>query len=139
MPTGSPAHARPSSPGSNPEPITVGMPAAVAISAAATFERIPPEPSGDVAEPIDSASSSDGSSIEDTRRADGSTRGSAVSSPGVEVSSNSSEASTSTATCAARKSLSPKEISSVVVVSFSLMTGTIRHSTSLRSVRRAFR
>jgi hypothetical protein len=33
--------------------------------------------------------------------------------------------------------LSPKEISSVVVVSFSLITGTIRHSSSLRSVRRA--
>ena len=62
-----------------------------------------------------------------------------MNNPAVEVSSSSSDASTSTATCAARKSLSPKEISSVVVVSFSLMTGTIRHSTSLRSVRRAFR
>ena len=115
------------------------MPAAVAISAAATFERMPPEPSGDVAAPIDSASSSAGSSTDVTSRADGSTRGSAVNRPGVEVSSSSSDASTSTATCAARKSLSPKEISSVVVVSFSLMTGTIRHSTSLRSVRRALR
>ena len=115
------------------------MPAAVAISAAATFERIPPEPSGDVAEPIDSAASSAGSATVETSVADGSTRGSAVNSPGVEVSSSSSDASTSTATCAARKSLSPKEISSVVVVSFSLITGTIRHSTSLRSVRRAFR
>ena len=119
--------------------MTVGIPAAVAISAAATFERIPPEPSGDVAEPIESEASSDGSSTDVTSRADGSTRGSAVSSPGVEVSSSSSDASTRTATWAARKSLSPKEISSVVVVSFSLMTGTIRHSTSLRSVRRAFR
>ena len=116
------------------------MPAAVAISAAATFERIPPEPSGDVADADRQApSSSAGSSTVETSRADGSTRGSAVNSPGVEVSSSSSDASTSTATCAARKSLSPKEISSVVVVSFSLMTGTIRHSTSLRSVRRAFR
>ena len=127
------------SPGSKPEPITVGIPAAVAISAAATFERIPPEPSGDVAEPIDSASSSAGSLTAETSCAEGSTRGSAVSRPGVEVSRSSRDASTSTATCAARKSLSPKEISSVVVVSFSLMTGTIRQSTSLRSVRRAFR
>ena len=119
--------------------MTVGMPAAVAISAAATFERMPPDPSGEVAEPIDSASSSEGSETNETSSAEGSTRGSAVRSPGVEVSSSSSEASTSTATWAARKSLSPKEISSVVVVSFSLMTGTIRQSTSLRSVRRALR
>ena len=115
------------------------MPAAVAISAAATFERIPPEPSGDVVEEIESAESSAGSDTVSTSRADGSERGSPVNSPAVDVSNNSSDASTSTATCAARKSLSPKEISSVVVVSFSLMTGTIRHSTSLRSVRRAFR
>ncbi len=139
VPAVSPAHARASSPGSKPDPITVGIPAADAISAAATFERIPPEPSGDVAEPIDSASSSAGSPTEETSCADGSTRGSAVISPDVLVSSSSSDASTRTATWAARKSLSPKEISSVVVVSFSLMTGTIRHSTSLRSVRRALR
>jgi hypothetical protein len=43
------------------------------------------------------------------------------------------------ATCAARKSLSPNEMSSVVVVSFSLMTGTTRHSSRRRSVRRALR
>ena len=43
------------------------------------------------------------------------------------------------ATWAARKSLSPKEISSVVVVSFSLMTGTTRQSSSRRSVWRALR
>ena len=47
------------------------MPAAVAISAAATFERIPPEPSGDVAEPIDNASSSAGSDTAETSRAVG--------------------------------------------------------------------
>ena len=43
------------------------------------------------------------------------------------------------ATCAARKSLSPKEISSVVVVSFSLMTGTTLQSSSRRRVWRALR
>ena len=88
---------------------------------------------------IDSASSSAGSLTDSTSRAEASDRGSAVNRPDVLVSSNSSDASTSTATCAARKSLSPNEISSVVVVSFSLMTGTIRHSTSLRRVRRALR
>ena len=55
------------------------------------------------------------------------------------VSSTSSSAPTSIATCAARKSLSPKEISSVAVVSFSLITGTTRQSSSLRSVCRALR
>ena len=33
--------------GVSPLAITVGIPAAVAISAATTFERIPPEPSGE--------------------------------------------------------------------------------------------
>ena len=32
--------------------MTAGIPAAVAISAATTFERIPPEPSGEVVWPI---------------------------------------------------------------------------------------
>ena len=41
--------ARAITPGSSPEAMTVAMPAAVAISAATTFERMPPEPSGDVA------------------------------------------------------------------------------------------
>ena len=47
------------------------------------------------------------------------------------VSRISSSAPTSTATWAARKSLSPKEISSVAVVSFSLITGSTRHSSSV--------
>ena len=37
--------------------VRAGMPAAVAISAATTFERMPPDPSGDVDTPIDSSSS----------------------------------------------------------------------------------
>ena len=48
------------------------------------------------------------------------------------VSRISSSAPTSTATWAARKSLSPKEISSVAVVSFSLITGSTRHSEQRR-------
>ena len=48
------------------------------------------------------------------------------------VSRTSSSAPTSTATWAARKSLSPKEISSVAVVSFSLITGSTRQSSSVR-------
>ena len=48
------------------------------------------------------------------------------------VSSTSCSAPIRTATWAARKSLSPKEISSVAVVSFSLMTGSTRQSSSVR-------
>ena len=55
------------------------------------------------------------------------------------VSSTSRSAPTSIATCAARKSLSPKEISSVAVVSFSFTTATARQSSSFLSVCRAFR
>jgi hypothetical protein len=52
----------------------------------------------------------------------------------VSVSRSSSDASSRIATCAARKSLSPNEISSVVVVSFSLITGTTSQASSRRSV-----
>ena len=139
VPTASPAHARGTTPGSKPEPITVGMPAAVAISAATTFERIPPDPSGEEAWPIWSSRSAAGSSTTRTSSAPASRRGSAVCRPSMSVSSTSSSAPSSTATWAARKSLSPKEISSVVVVSFSLITGTTRQSSSFCSVRRALR
>ena len=44
-------------PGASPLVITVSMPAAVAISAATTFERIPPEPSGEPAWPMSRLSS----------------------------------------------------------------------------------
>jgi hypothetical protein len=57
----------------------------------------------------------------------------------VSVSSTSWSAPIRIATCAARKSLSPKEISSVVVVSFSLITGRTRQRSSVWSVWRAFR
>ena len=78
VPTRSPAHARGSDPGTIPLAITAGIPAAVAISAAMTFERIPPEPSGDSSCPIWSASSSAGSVTSSTSRASGSLRGFAV-------------------------------------------------------------
>ena len=139
VPTVSPAHARATTPGSKPEPITVGMPAAVAISAATTFERIPPDPSGEEAEAD--------LELAQRRRVLDHATSSAPALParvrGVQaavlVSSSSSSAPSSTATWAARKSLSPNEISSVVVVSFSLITGTTRQSSSFCSVRRALR
>ena len=119
--------------------MAAGMPAAVAISEATTFERMPPEPSAEVSLPIDNSSSAENVTTSGTRTAVGSRRGSAVKSPSVTVSSTSRSAPRRIATWAARKSLSPKEISSVVVVSFSLMTGTIRQSSRRRSVWRTLR
>ena len=126
-------------PPSSPLPITVGIPAAVAISAATTLDRMPPEPSGDVAWPMSSPSSSANSATEEISCAPELVRGSAVNTPSASVSITSRSAPSRIATCAARKSLLPKEISSVVVVSFSLITGTTRHSSSLRRVWRALR
>jgi hypothetical protein len=139
VPEGWPARARRTDSRSIPLVITAGMPAAVAISAATTFERIPPEPSGERETPIWSGSSSARSRTSSTSAASGSLRGSEVWSPPVSVRSTSSSAPTRIATCAARKSLSPNEISSVVVVSFSLITGTTRHRSRVSSVWRAFR
>ena len=139
VPAGSPRRASETASGSTPEAITAGIPAAVAISAATTFERMPPDPIGELDTPISSASSASNSETSLISSAFGSCRGSAVNSPSVSVKTSSSSACSRIATCAARKSLSPNEISSVVVVSFSLITGTIRQSSSLRSVWRALR
>ena len=119
--------------------MTAGIPAAVVISAATTFERIPPEPSGDVVWPMSMAARLEKSSTSSTSAADASVRGSAVNRPSMSVSRTSRSAPMRIATWAARKSLSPKEISSVVVVSFSLMTGTTLQSSSRRRVWRALR
>ena len=126
-------------PGVSPLAITMGIPAAVAISAATTLERIPPEPSGEAVVPdVERVERAEVGDLGDQLRR-GSRRGSAVNTPSASVSSSSSSAPSRIATWAARKSLLPNEISSVVVVSFSLMTGTTRQSSSLRSVWRALR
>ena len=77
MPVGAPASAFAISSRSVPSAIVTGIPAAVAISAATTFERIPPEPSGDVDTPMSSPSSASTALTSSTSRADGSRRGSA--------------------------------------------------------------
>jgi hypothetical protein len=100
---------------------------------------MPPRPKGEVCSPISKASSSAASETSAISSAASSWRGSAVWTPAVLVSSTSSRASSMIATCAARKSLSPKVISSVAVVSFSFTTGTARQASSRASVWRAFR
>jgi hypothetical protein len=52
VPTASPPAAAASVPGAVPSQITTRMPAALAISAAATLLRIPPEPNAEVRWPI---------------------------------------------------------------------------------------
>ncbi|MCY1563296.1 hypothetical protein D9M68_1008380 [compost metagenome] len=59
--------------------------------------------------------------------------------PSRSVRITSRSASTRLATRAARVSLSPKRISSVTTVSFSLITGMAPSSTRVRRVLRAFR
>ena len=139
MPTASPPAAASSDPGRVPSQITLGIPASLAISAAATLLRIPPEPKAEVRSPISISPSSEKSSTSSTGAASGSALGSALWRPSTLESRTSSRASSRIATWAARKSLSPKLISSVAVVSFSLTTGTTPHSISRRSVCRAFR
>ena len=139
VPTAAPPAAAAIVPGSRPLAITVGIPAAVAISAATTLERIPPEPRGDAVCPMSRGSRALKSVTSVTSCAEGSRCGSAVNTPPASVSRRSRSAPSRIATWAARKSLLPNEISSVVVVSFSLITGTTRHSSSLRSVWRALR
>ena len=123
-----------------PSQITLGIPASLAISAAATLLRIPPEPKAEVRSPISAMpSSSEKSPTSGSGWRPGRRRGSALWRPSTLESSTSSRASSRIATCAARKSLSPKLISSVAVVSFSLTTGTTPQAISRRRVRRAFR
>ena len=117
----------------------MGIPAAVAISAATTFERMPPEPSGEVVWPISSSSSASKSLTSLTMLRVGVQPRIGREQPVDVGQQDQLIGGHSTATWAARKSLSPKEISSVAVVSFSLMTGSTRHSSSVVSVWRALR
>ena len=139
VPTAPPAAAVASVPGVVPLQITAGIPASLAISAAATLLRMPPEPKAEVRSPIASAARAEKSVTAGISSAAGSSAGSALSRPSMLVSRTSSRASSSSATWAARKSLSPKLISSVAVVSFSLITGTTPQATRRRRVCRAFR
>ena len=82
VPTSSPAAAAVRTPGTRPLAITVGIPAAVAISAATTLDRIPPEPSGEVLWPISRPSSASNSLTRSISVAPASVRGSEVKRPG---------------------------------------------------------
>ena len=78
MPAASPASAARTASRSVPRAIVAGIPAAVAISAATTLERIPPEPSGEAEKPISSSSSCSKSRTSGISWAAGSRAGSAL-------------------------------------------------------------
>ncbi len=107
--------------------------------AAASLEAMPPLPKGLPGPPARRSSSWSISTTSSMSDASASCRGSAVSRPGVSVSSTSTSARTRWATSAASRSLSPKRISSSATASFSLTTGTTPSSTRWRSVPRAWR
>ena len=78
VPIRSPRAASSNDRGLRPEAITAVTPPVLAISAATTFERMPPEPSGDVVAAMSSSARPSKSVTSSTSRAEGSARGSAV-------------------------------------------------------------
>ena len=119
--------------------MTVRTPDQAAILAAAILEAMPPLPPVLPGPPASDSRAWSTSTISSMSDADGSRRGSADSRPGVSVSRTSSPAPTRWATSAARRSLSPKRISSSATASFSLTTGTAPSSRRRRTVPRAWR
>ena len=113
------------------------MPAAPAMPAASTFVTMPPLPTDEPVPPIVTASRSSVVATSGTRRAPRRDGGPSYRES-TSVRSTSPCAPTMSATRAARRSLSPKRISCVATVSFSLTIGTMPSSRSRSIVRRAF-
>jgi len=107
-----------------PAAITTVVPERLARSAAWSLVSMPPVPNFPaVLRRIQTNCGIDGVTISWISSADGSVRGSAVKSPGWSVSITSRSASIRFATSADKLSLSPRRISSVATVSFSLTIG----------------
>ena len=114
---------------------TTGMPAPVAIRAASTFVCMPPVPTP--ADPVPPIRTSSRSSSEVTSESSVVPAASGWPSyrPSTSESRSSRSACTRWATSAASRSLSPKRISAVATVSFSLTIGSTPSSSSLAKVR----
>ena len=127
VPSISPAISRASTCSLSPLAIRVGQPDLAAKRAARTFVTIPPRPNTPPPPAISNKRSSN-ARTEENSLALGLLRGSESNMPcwSVKIINNSAE--TCPATIAAKVSLSPKRISSVDTVSFSLMTGITRQS-----------
>ena len=111
----------------------------MAMRAASSFVIMPPEPSSDWGLPAIATISGVIARTVGISSAASLPRGSAVYRPSMSVSSTQVSADIICATRAASRSLSPKRISSVATVSFSLMTGITPSWTSACMVLRAFR
>ena len=111
----------------------------VAIRAAASLEAIPPLPTAEPGPPATSSKAASTATTCSTSVASANRLGSASNRPSVSVSRTRHSAPTRLAMSAARRSLSPKRISSSATASFSLMTGTAPSSMSRVIVSRAWR
>ena len=100
---------------------------------------MPPEPSAVRGLPAMASISGVMARTSGTWRAPGVSFGSAVNNPSTSLSRTQASASIICATRPASRSLSPKRISSVATVSFSLITGTTRRRNSVAMVERALR
>ena len=117
----------------------VSMPTRPALAAASSLVCMPPVPAPLPAPPAIASTSTVSSGTSWIGRACGSRRGSALYRPSMSVAMNSTSASISAATVAARLSLSPSLSSSTETVSFSLTTGSAPSRSSSLSVARALR
>ena len=139
VPIASPSARRDSTCASRPQAITVLAPERAARRAASTLVSMPPVPTLEPAPPAISSSAASPASASCTKRASGCLRGSAVYRPCWSVRISSASASIRLVTSAPSVSLSPKRISAVTTVSFSLMIGTTPSASKVASVVRAFR
>ena len=125
--------------GRRPEAMVVMVPERAASAAARTLVVMPPRPRPEPPPPAMAARAGSEARALGIRRAAGFCLGSASNRPSWSVRITNRSASTRLATRAARVSLSPKRISSVTTVSFSLTTGTTEKPSSVSRVLRAFR
>ena len=121
-----------------PEAMTIWQPAERAILAASIFVIIPPEPTPEMGFPA-MASTSGVISLSSAMNVAPFWFGGAEYRPSISDSRTNTSADIIEATRAPKRSLSPKRISDVATVSFSLITGTAPCASSVESVARAFR
>ncbi|CFP61867.1 Uncharacterised protein [Bordetella pertussis] len=124
---------------SRPDAMTVWAPLWAARLAARILVSMPPVPTPLPAPPAMASRAASPACACATKRAAGSRRGSASYRPRWSVRMMSASASIRLVTRAPRVSLSPKRISSVTTVSFSLTMGTTPRRSRANRVERAFR
>ena len=139
VPTCSPAARRASGRSSEPEQITLSIPAVMRMRLARILVIMPPVPTAVVESPADPMMAASILSTRGMNSAAGSSDGLAVYRPSMSESVTHRSAETRQLTSAASVSLSPNLISSTAVVSFSFTTGTTPKSSRRVSASRACR